>query len=207
MALSEHWLYTDELYLLENLRKDFDYHAKVSDQNDINTRWKRGQGGVAIIWRRHLKVQRLSVGDDRVAAIKIRTNNESFVFCSVYLPSTNSSLSEFTETLKCLEDMCINFNYRQGKIILAGDFNAHLFDTRSGQLENNRGKIVLDMCIKLGLFPVNVDMSCKGPLFTYVSSCGKNVVDYICLSNCMRTNVNCVEVVDEHPSNLSHHYH
>ena len=48
-------------------------------------------------------------------------------------------------------------------------------------------------------------MSCKGPLFTYVSSCGKSVVDYICLSNCMRTKINCIEVVDEHQCNLSHH--
>ena len=39
----------------------------------------------------------------------------------------------------------------------------------------------------------------------HVSGCGKSVVDYICLSNCMRTNVNCIEVVDEHPCNLSHH--
>ena len=114
-------------------------------------------------------------------------------------------MSEFMHTVQCLEDMCVNFSYRQEKIILAGDFNAHLFDTRSGQLENNRGKIVLDMCIQFGLFPENVDMSCKGPLFTYVSGCGKSVVDYICLSNCMRTNVNCIEVVDEHPCNLSHH--
>ena len=77
LALSEHWLYTDELHVIGNLHKDFDYHAKVSDQNDINTRWKRGQGGVAIVWRKHLKVQRLLVGDDRVVAIKIQTKNEN----------------------------------------------------------------------------------------------------------------------------------
>ena len=63
----------------------------------------QGQGGVAIIWRKHLKVQRLSVGDDRVVAIKVLTKNENFVFCSVYLPSTNSSMSEFMNTVKCLE--------------------------------------------------------------------------------------------------------
>ena len=122
---------------------------------------------------KHHKAQRLLFGDDRVVAIKIRTNNESFVFCSFYLPSTNSSLPEFMKSLKCLEDICVSFNYKQEKVILAGDFNAHLFDTRSGQPENNRGKIVLDMCIKLDLFPVNVDMPCKGPLFTNVSSSGK----------------------------------
>ena len=81
----------------------------------------------------------------------------------------------------------------------------HVLTTGSGHLENIRGKIVLDMCIKLDLFPVNVDMPCKGLLFTYVSNSGKSVVDYICMSNCMWNNVNCIEVVDEHPYNLSHH--
>ena len=140
-----------------------------------------------------------------VVYIRKLLDNENFVFCSVYLPSTNSSMFDFMDTVKCLEDMCVNFNYRQEKTILAVDFNAHLFHTRSGQLENNRGKNVLDMCIKFGLFPANVGMSYKGPLFTDVSGCAKSVVDYICLSNCMRTNVNCIEVVNEHPCNFSHH--
>ena len=161
--------------------------------------------GIAIIWRKRLKVQRLLVGDGRVTAIKIRTNNESFVFCGAYLPSTNSSLSDFMKSLKCLEEICVNLNFRQEKVVLAGDFKAHLFDTRSGQPENNGGKTVPDMCIKLDLFLVNIDMPCNGQLFTYVSSCGESVVDYIRMSNCLQTNVNCIEVVDEHPCNFSHH--
>ena len=85
----------------------------------------------ANILKKHLKIQWLSVRDDRVATIKIRTNSSN-----------------------------------------------------------------------VGLFPENAG---KGPPVTYVSSCGKSVVDYICLSNCLRTSVNCIKVVDEHPCNLSHH--
>jgi hypothetical protein len=45
LAISEHWLYADELTILDNLHNDFVYYAKTSEQNNMNTRWKRGQGG------------------------------------------------------------------------------------------------------------------------------------------------------------------
>ncbi len=51
LALSEHWLYEDEQCFLDNLQLDFLYYAKVSERNYINTRWRRGQRGVAIVWR------------------------------------------------------------------------------------------------------------------------------------------------------------
>jgi hypothetical protein len=44
LAISEHWLYADELTILDNLHNDFLYYAKTSEQNNMNTRWKRGQG-------------------------------------------------------------------------------------------------------------------------------------------------------------------
>ena len=52
LAISEHWLYADELTILDNLHNDFLYYAKISEQNNMNTRWKRGQGGVAIVWKK-----------------------------------------------------------------------------------------------------------------------------------------------------------
>ena len=156
LALSEHWLYEDELSFLDNLHNDFLYHAKVSERNNINTRWRRGQGGVAIVWRKHLKVQQLSLGNDRIVAIKIQKNHQTFVFCSVYFPSTNSNLSEFADILNSLKTICTRLNYRKERIIIAGDFNAHLSDPRSNQVRNNRGKLVLEMFAEFDMFPVNV---------------------------------------------------
>ena len=49
------WLYTDELHLIENLHKDFDYHAKISDQNDINTRWNVVMGALQLFGGNILK--------------------------------------------------------------------------------------------------------------------------------------------------------
>ena len=205
LALSEHWLYEDELSFLDNLHNDFLYHAKVSERNNINTRWRRGQGGVAIVWRKHLKVQQLSLGNDRIVAIKIQKNHQTFVFCSVYFPSTNSNLSEFADILNSLKTICTRLNYRKERIIIAGDFNAHLSDPRSNQVRNNRGKLVLEMFAEFDMFPVNVDMPCTGPPFTYISSGGSSVVDYIFMSRCMWSSVKWVKVGEEHPCNLSYH--
>jgi hypothetical protein len=91
LAISEHWLYADELTILDNLHNDFLYYAKTSEQNNMNTRWQRGQGGVAIVWKKHLKAQRLLRGNDRIVAIKFGMNNQNYVFCSIYFPSTNSN--------------------------------------------------------------------------------------------------------------------
>ena len=199
------WLYADELTILDNLHNDFLYYAKISEQNNMNTRWKRGQGGVAIVWKKHLKAQRLLLGNDRIVAIKFRMNNQNYVFCSIYFPSTNSNLADFIDTLTCLNAVCTQLSYREEQISIAGDFNVHVSDPRSGQRENNRGKLLLEMFAEFDMFPVNVDMPCMGPLFTYYSSCGNSVVDYIFASRNIERIVKCVKVGDEHPCNLSYH--
>ena len=44
LALSEHWLYNDELSFLDGLDDQFCYYASSSRLNDNTRRWKRGQG-------------------------------------------------------------------------------------------------------------------------------------------------------------------
>ncbi|CAB4017039.1 Hypothetical predicted protein [Paramuricea clavata] len=133
-------------------------------------------------------------------------NNQNYVFCSIYFPSTNSNLADFIDTLTCLNAVCTQLSYREEQIIIAGDFNVHVSDPRSGQRENNRRKLLLEMFAEFDMFPVNVDMLCMGPLFTYYSSCGNSVVDYIFASRNIERIVKCVKVGDEHLcNNLSYH--
>ena len=42
LALSEHWLYYDELSFLDSLDDQFCYYASSSRLNDTTRRWKRG---------------------------------------------------------------------------------------------------------------------------------------------------------------------
>ena len=77
--------------------------------------------------KKHLKVQRIELEYDRIVAVKIGTKNQRYVFYSVYLPSTNSSLADFREIVHCLESLCIKLKYNEDKI--AYDFNAHAFES------------------------------------------------------------------------------
>ena len=45
LAVTEHWLYQDELSFLETLNGNFKCHCSSSSQNDLNCSWKRGQRG------------------------------------------------------------------------------------------------------------------------------------------------------------------
>ena len=46
LAISEHWLYRYSLSLLDSLDGNFECFARSSVLNDLNFRWRRGQGGV-----------------------------------------------------------------------------------------------------------------------------------------------------------------
>lgn len=95
LALSEHWLYNDELSFLDGLDDQFCYYASSSRLNDNTRRWKRGQGGVGLLWRKNLVVKKIFLSD-RLVAIKIKTGPARWsIICGVYLPSTNYSTIDF----------------------------------------------------------------------------------------------------------------
>ena len=49
--------------------------------NDLNFRWRRGQDGVAILWRRESVGQPLPGGNDRLVAIRLK-GTVNLVICS-----------------------------------------------------------------------------------------------------------------------------
>ena len=130
LALSEHWLYNDELDFLDSLDNKFSYYASSSSLNDELRRWKRGQGGVGLLWRKDLKVKKLTATDTMIA-IKIKTGFLQWTMvCGVYLPSTNHTLTEFKEAISALEQLCLRERGDDNLIIL-GDFNGHISGARS----------------------------------------------------------------------------
>ena len=66
-------------------------------------------------------------------------------------------------------------------MVVLGDFNAHLSDSRSGQLENTRGKLLRMMFNKFNMTSINTQDYCSGSKYTYVSATGNTVVDYMSL--------------------------
>ena len=89
VVLQEHWLWPFELNKLQSVSDGICYHA-VSDPrlNDVSE-LTRGCGGVAILWKKGLTVERLSCNDNgRICVIKVQLENEIYLsILGVYLPS------------------------------------------------------------------------------------------------------------------------
>ena len=204
LALSEHWLYNDELDFLDSLDNKFSYYASSSSLNDELRRWKRGQGGVGLLWRKDLKVKKLTATDTMIA-IKIKTGFLQWTMvCGVYLPSTNHTLTEFKEAISALEQLCLRERGDDNLIIL-GDFNGHISGARSFNKENTRGRLVREAFTKLGLTATNLMASCMGPRHTYESSTAYSTIDYIWVDNYLVEQLKRSEVMNMHSDNVTHH--
>ena len=128
--LQEHWLNTYNVGMLNDLNANFNNYAKTYDLlKDPEQALRRGQGGVAILWKRHLDqcVIRLSDGSERIIGIKIQDricSQPIFVFC-VYMPSDGITGNDilYQGVIAELEEILDKYK-REGLVIIGGDLNA-----------------------------------------------------------------------------------
>ena len=90
-AVSEHWLHSFNMHLLNKHHVDYNVYASpqshIADEIDsvrLIPRYIRGNGGVAIFWRKsidHLVSKLSQFNNNRVAAIKLSTREYSQFFC------------------------------------------------------------------------------------------------------------------------------
>ena len=139
LALSEHWLYEDELTFLDSLDVNFDVFSCSSSKNNTLERWRRGQGGVALYFKKSLKAREIQTSCDRIVSASIMIGEVGTVVVSVYLPSSNYNLSDYLNTLHELEQFCMQQKSHGFNLILLGDFNAHLPEIKLQQRLNKRG--------------------------------------------------------------------
>ena len=194
---------------LSGLNNEFDCYAKSSIENNIDLRWRRGQGGVALFWnKRKISAQKIKTDSDRMVALRITLKNNisiKLVVCCVYFPSTNSEIARFKDTLDLLESFCLQYSNKNESIVVLGDFNAHLCDSRSGQHENTRGKLLQRMFNKFNMLAINSKDCCSGAKYTYVSSVSSTVVDYVFVQHAMLKYVKTAKIGEDHPDNTSYH--
>ena len=134
-------------------------------------------------------------------------NNTSIklVVCCVYLPSTNSTMEKFKNTLDLVESFCLQYSKNNENMVVLGDFNAHLSDSRSGQLENTRGKLLRMMFNKFNMKSINTQDYCSGSKYTYVSATGNTVVDYVFVEHTMQKFVKSAHICQDNPENTAYH--
>ena len=125
------------------------------------------------------------------------------MICSIYLPSTNSTMGDFCQSLEELKHFCLKESFSD--LIIMGDFNAHITGERSSRPSNSRGKLVQQLLSNLNLIAVNLKPVCKGPVETYECSTAVSTIDYICVPNTLFQSISNAEVLDIHPENATHH--
>ena len=145
IAVNEHWLHKNRLVFLELISENFLYHAIASNAAGAeNFGLKRGQGGVALFWRRGIKgiSPITSIQHDRICGIRLNSPSHGLmVILSVYLPDS-SSRDNFD---MCLEQLfsIVDSMDDGARVIILGDFNAdlgNLFKRVGSKGPNKRGR-------------------------------------------------------------------
>jgi hypothetical protein len=87
LVIQEHWLYPDSMSFLQSLHYDFTGWGRSSNEINLNSLWRRGKGGIAILWRKSLNanIQIMhDIGIDRIIAEKFYKkflhNRSIFIF-------------------------------------------------------------------------------------------------------------------------------
>ena len=83
-----------------------DFTIRCSDYSDPISGFNlhRGKGGVCILLSKQWssKVKRLNVGNERIVAIEINSQ-EKRCLINIYMPTNNSSVNSYLEYLECLD--------------------------------------------------------------------------------------------------------
>jgi hypothetical protein len=125
--MQEHWLYSSERKMVDDLLPSADYVIKcVDDLEPIpQTHWTRGTAGVATFWPKSLSkyIIPLPDGGDRVLAIQIETNTRTLVVINTYMPTSGTLTNiDYNEVLD--EVFEIMSKYSDSLLIWTGDINA-----------------------------------------------------------------------------------
>ena len=106
-----------------------------SDNFISNFHAPRGRAGVAILWPMELTkyIKRLPVGNTRIIAIEISTNEGNVCLINCYMPSMDSgSTAQYIEHLDVLQSIIDKYIVSH-RLVVCGDFNGTLMSSRSNQ--------------------------------------------------------------------------
>ena len=127
VCVQEHWLNSYEVETFKNNFKPQHSSFKCRQDDFDFSHHKRGNGGVAIFWKRRLDpfISELNCGNERIQAIVINSDPK-ICLINVYMPvnKNNKSAEEYLENL-CLIEVIIDTT-EDCKHIIIGDFNASL---------------------------------------------------------------------------------
>ena len=144
LCISENWLHNNRLNLFNEISAQFHSIARSSKSSKNESyRPRRGQGGVAILWRKSLTgITPINDLHDRFCGIRIEANKNCILnILSVYLPDTSSN-DDFCTVLYELSSTIEGF-WDNTQTIICGDLNGNVgsaFGKRGDTTPNKQGE-------------------------------------------------------------------
>ena len=134
LIVQEHWLYAFESSIVQQIYNNRNYHIKCVDDLDPipPIQPTRGHAGTCILWKKEINhyVNILPDGGHRITAIEFKGDDGLVCLINVYMPAKGSPDCDmqFQSTLDEIHEILEKYGQTH-KIILGGDFNAHLHRT------------------------------------------------------------------------------
>ena len=209
-ALSEHWLRTFQLHVLDTIDDNYVSIGKGSDEGNPTAITCNYRSGVAFLISKDIYpfVSVIEVDSKRITGIELSIPGcESYFIFSVYLPAITQSSDSFRDHIDLLSELVSVYN-EIGTVILMGDFNSKIGGPRYQVTSNVRAKMCSSLMGEHNLFSVNMELFCKGPIVTFQSYDGgpSTCIDHILMNNAKKHTVIRAEVLDNHSFALSDHH-
>ncbi len=209
LGLCEHWLYPTSLDFVSSMCIGYTAVSKADTTLDPSSTWRRGKGGVAILWKKQLRVTAIPIDSDRIAGVCVKQSKNCQVYIfMVYLPSApNEDL--FSECVSLLEDL-YNQYQELGTVIFIGDWNCEVTGARY-TARNSRREARLGCFLKdLTLSSLSVRADCVGPDYSFDAGVGRSLIDHIIIPSDLNDVVTSCIIVDktadmDGPRNYSDH--
>ena len=208
-GVSEHWLYKKDHHFFDSIDKSYNNFVVSDFDLEVPSRRKVGKGGVALLWKRSLdnRVAILNIDDDRIGGIQYQISKDNYVYIlQVYLPSSNHPISELSDYLMKLQDICSLYGER-GTILIMGDFNAHFNGEKFVKPHDRRSNLFMQFLASNNLISINTLRICTGALSTFVSYTGEqlSMIDHILIPVEKVDLISICEILDDDALNVSTH--
>ena len=184
VCINEHWLHQNRLSKLGDIAEDIDYFGRASRHAPSdNYGCHKGQGGVAILWKKKFKsiTPMRQLNHDRICAVRLQCDNNSIIniFC-VYLPA-RGCVDNFEATLDELGAFIENTEIGSFNVI-RGDLNADMGimgGSRSTKVPDSRGRTLYKFINQYNLVATNLMSNAVGPVNTHYGPTGETCIDYV----------------------------
>ena len=211
VVISEHALFPCEHYKLNYINSDFYFdpvksYSRLSDENFGTC---RGQGGVAIGWRKDLSniIKPLDVGKcDRICALQVNLCDMTLFIVGVYMPHASCIIADYKQVLSELDGVLIDM-MSKGEVILIGDVNCHFsreIGPRGWGRTSPNGKLFINQLQQYNMVASDMGSNCTGPTYTFSSTRGSSYIDHCFTSRHISDRLNC-EILEDTVNNVSDH--